>query len=66
MFNPCFSFFLVTKIDLENIMRFQINWDLYQRYLMQPENIRENIHNMDIITAAEIDVQMWMKTMERV
>lgn len=64
--NLCFSPSLVTKIDLENIMRFQVNWDFYQKYLAQPENIRENIHNADVIIAAETDVQIWMKTMERV
>lgn len=60
------SLSLVTKIDLENIMRFQVNWDFYQKNLMQPENIIENIHNPDVIIAAEANVQMWMKTMERV
>ncbi|EFN77895.1 Dynein heavy chain 8, axonemal [Harpegnathos saltator] len=59
------EFLSMTKIDLENIMLFQVNWDLYQKYFMQPENIRESILNSNVIVAAEADVQMWMKTMER-
>lgn len=66
MSNSRFLLSLVTKIDLENIMSFQVDWDLYHKYLMQPENIVENSHNLDVIIATEANVQMWMKTMERV
>jgi len=56
----------VTKIDLKNIICFQINWDLYQKYLALPENIKENIHKQDVVEAAEADVKIWKKLMERV
>lgn len=56
----------MTKIDLENIICFQINWDLYQKCLAHPENIRENICKLDVIEAAEADVKIWKKLMERV
>ncbi|XP_014480405.1 PREDICTED: dynein heavy chain 8, axonemal [Dinoponera quadriceps] len=59
------EFLSMTKIDLENIMRFRVNLDLYQKYLMKPENMTESIHNPDVVRAAETDIQMWMKTMER-
>ncbi|KAL6445584.1 hypothetical protein ACFW04_000844 [Cataglyphis niger] len=59
------EFLDMTKIDLENITCFQINWDLYQKYLSQPENIRENICKLDVIEAAEADVKIWEKLMER-
>lgn len=58
--------FIATKIDLENITWFQINWDFYQKYLALPENISENIRKPNIIEAAEIDVKIWEKLMERV
>lgn len=54
------------KLDLENVICFQINWDLYQKYLALPENIRESIHKSNVIAAAEADVRIWMKLMERV
>lgn len=56
----------MTKIDLENITWFQINWDLYKKCLALPENISENIHKPDIIEAVEADVKIWNKLMERV
>jgi len=57
---------IVTKIDLENVICFQINWDLYQKCLALPENIKESIRKPDVIAAAEADVRIWMKLMERV
>jgi len=57
---------IVTKIDLENVICFQINWDLYQKYLALPENIKESVRKPDVIAAAEADVRIWMKLMERV
>lgn len=54
----------MTKIDLENVICFQINKDLYQKYLASPENIRENVRKPDVIAAAEADVRMWIKLME--
>jgi len=57
---------IVTKIDLENVICFQINWDLYQKCLALPENIKESVRKPDVIAAAEADVQIWMKLMERV
>ncbi|XP_036143732.1 dynein heavy chain 8, axonemal [Monomorium pharaonis] len=59
------EFLSMTKIDLENVVCFQVNWDLYQKCLAQPENIRKNIRKLDVIAAAEADVRMWMKLMER-
>ncbi|XP_029675665.1 LOW QUALITY PROTEIN: dynein heavy chain 8, axonemal-like [Formica exsecta] len=59
------EFLNMTKIDLENIICFQINWDLYQKCLAHPENIRENICKLDVIEAAEADVKIWKKLMER-
>ncbi|XP_018342058.1 PREDICTED: dynein heavy chain 8, axonemal [Trachymyrmex septentrionalis] len=59
------EFLNMTKIDLKNVICFQINWDLYQKYLLLPENFRESIRNPDVITAVEADVRIWMKLMER-
>lgn len=59
-------FSAVTKVDLENVMYFQVNLDLYQKCLALPENIKESARNPDVIAAAEADVQLWMKIMERV
>ncbi|CAL1673550.1 unnamed protein product [Lasius platythorax] len=59
------EFLSMTKIDLENITWFQINWDLYKKCLALPENISENIHKPDIIEAVEADVKIWNKLMER-
>ncbi|KAG5338491.1 DYH8 protein, partial [Acromyrmex heyeri] len=61
-----FCIFLdMTKIDLKNIICFQINWDLYQKYLALPEKFKESIRKLDVITAVEADVRIWMKLMER-
>ncbi|XP_018048480.1 PREDICTED: dynein heavy chain 8, axonemal [Atta colombica] len=59
------EFLNMTKIDIKNIICFQINWDLYQKYLALPENFRESIRKLDVITAVEADVRIWMKLMER-
>lgn len=56
----------MTKIDLKNVICFQINWDLYQKCLALPENFRESIRKPDVIVAVEADVRIWMKLMERV
>ena len=56
----------MTKIDLKNVIYFQINWDLYQKYLALPENFKEIIRKLDVMTAVEADVRIWMKLMERV
>jgi len=53
----------VTNIDLENIIRFEINWDFYEKHLLLPE---ESLYNPSVIEEAEADVQLWMKFMERV
>ncbi|XP_018374249.1 PREDICTED: dynein heavy chain 8, axonemal [Trachymyrmex cornetzi] len=59
------EFLNMTKIDLKNVICFQINWDLYQKYLALPENFRESIRKPDVTAAVEADVQIWMKLMER-
>ncbi|XP_067209496.1 dynein axonemal heavy chain 8 [Linepithema humile] len=59
------EFLSMTKIDLESIICFHINWDLYQKYLAHPETIRKSLRKPDVIEAAEADVQIWMKLMER-
>lgn len=64
--NTSFFLLIVMNIDLENVICFQINWDLYQKCLALPENIRESIHKPDVIAATEADVRIWMKLMERV
>lgn len=56
----------MTKVDLENVMCFQINMDLYQKCLALPENIKESLRKPDVIAPVEADVQIWMKIMERV
>ncbi|KAL0129655.1 hypothetical protein PUN28_001727 [Cardiocondyla obscurior] len=59
------EFLSMTKTDLESVICFQINWDLYKKCLALPENIRESIHKPNVITAVEADVRIWMKLMER-
>ncbi|XP_018400014.1 PREDICTED: dynein heavy chain 8, axonemal [Cyphomyrmex costatus] len=59
------EFLSMTKIDLKNVISFQINWDLYQKCLALPENFRESIRKPDVIVAVEADVRIWMKLMER-
>ncbi|XP_018316536.1 dynein heavy chain 8, axonemal [Mycetomoellerius zeteki] len=59
------EFLSMTKIDLKNVICFQINWDLYQKCLALPENFRESIRKPDVIVAVEADVRIWMKLMER-
>ncbi|XP_026831330.1 dynein heavy chain 8, axonemal [Ooceraea biroi] len=59
------EFLSMTKIDLENVICFQINWDLYQKCLALLENIKESLHKPSVIEAVEADVQIWMKLMER-
>lgn len=56
----------MTKIDLENVICFQTNWDLYQKCLALPETMKESLRKPNVIEAVEADVQIWMKLMERV
>lgn len=59
-------FFLATKIDLENIIKFYTDWNIYNMYLSTPEKYKSSLTNPEAITAIEKNVKLWMKSMERV
>lgn len=59
-------FFLATKIDLENIIKFYTDWNIYNKYLSTPEKYKSSLTNPEAIIAVEKNVKLWMKSMERV
>lgn len=58
--------FTAINIDLQGIINFDINWDLYNKYLTTQKNIELNAKNREVVEIGENNVQIWMKTMERV
>ncbi|OAD58895.1 Dynein heavy chain 8, axonemal [Eufriesea mexicana] len=59
------EFLSMTKIDLENTIKFYIDWNVYNRYLESLENNKKSISNPEAIHAIENNVRLWMKSMER-
>lgn len=57
---------LVTKIDLENIMKFDTDWKVYNQYLASPEKEVQSTTNLVAINAIENNVRLWTINMERV
>lgn len=58
--------FLVTKLDLENTIRFYTDWEVYNKYLALPEDNKKSLNNPEAIEAVENNVKLWKKSMERV
>lgn len=56
----------MTKIDLENIIKFYTDWNVYNKYLSTPEKYKSSFTNPEAITAIENNVNLWKKSMERV
>ncbi|CAK9824517.1 Dynein axonemal heavy chain 8 [Anthophora retusa] len=59
------EFLSMTKIDLENIVKFYTDWDVYNKYLATAEAFKQSRSNLEAIHAIENNVRMWMKCMER-
>ncbi|KAI4504021.1 hypothetical protein M0802_000492 [Mischocyttarus mexicanus] len=59
------EFLSTINIDLQGIVRFEINWDLYNNYLTTLENVKLNAKNRNIVEIGENNVRIWMKIMER-
>lgn len=60
------TLFAAINIDLQGIVSFEVNWDLYNKYLTTLQNIELNAKNREVVERGESNVQIWMKTMERV
>ncbi|KAG7190763.1 hypothetical protein KM043_006835 [Ampulex compressa] len=59
------EFLSMTKLDLESIVRFDIDWDFYKRQFSQPGSLVNNARNREIVETVENHVRLWMKLMER-
>ncbi|KAG5316447.1 DYH8 protein, partial [Acromyrmex insinuator] len=59
-----FSGKCVIVYRLKSNLEFGIK-QLLDKYLALPENFKESIRKLDVITAVEADVRIWMKLMER-
>nr|XP_012153549.1 PREDICTED: dynein heavy chain 8, axonemal-like [Megachile rotundata] len=57
--------FVLTKLDLDSTIKFDTDWELYDKYLAQSETAK-SIKDPEIIRAIENNVKIWMKSMERV
>ncbi|XP_048268511.1 dynein axonemal heavy chain 8 [Bombus terrestris] len=56
----------MTKIDLENTIKFYTDWEAYHKYLELLENNKQSLTNPEAIEAIENNLKLWMKSMERV
>ncbi|XP_043247781.1 dynein axonemal heavy chain 8 [Colletes gigas] len=59
------EFLSMIKIDLENTIKFEIDWDIYNKYLTLPMDNMESDTNLLAIDAIENNVRIWMKSIER-
>ncbi|KAF7401630.1 hypothetical protein HZH68_007450 [Vespula germanica] len=59
------EFLSTINIDLQGIVSFEVNWDLYNKYLTTLQNIELNAKNREVVEMGESNVQIWMKIMER-
>ncbi|KAI4493643.1 hypothetical protein M0804_001819 [Polistes exclamans] len=59
------EFLSTINIDLQGIVRFEINWDLYNKYLTTLKDIKLNAKNRDVVEIGENNVRIWMKIIER-
>ncbi|KAK9298339.1 hypothetical protein QLX08_008257 [Tetragonisca angustula] len=59
------EFLSMTKLDLENIIRFHTDWEVYNKYLASPEDNKNSLSNPEAIEAIENNVKLWKKSMER-
>ncbi|CAD1473088.1 unnamed protein product [Heterotrigona itama] len=59
------EFLSMTKLDLENIIRFYTDWEVYNKYLASPEDNKKSLSNPEAIEAIESNVRLWKKSMER-
>lgn len=57
---------LGTKIDLDGIVVFTINQELYKKYLSNHDKIEETIMNPEVLAQVESIVRMWGKQIEKV
>ncbi|XP_047349425.1 dynein axonemal heavy chain 8 isoform X3 [Vespa velutina] len=64
-FSDFCEFLNTINIDLQGIVNFEINWDLYNKYLTTQQNVELNAKNREVVETGERNVQIWMKTMER-
>lgn len=56
----------MTKIDLENTIKFYTDWNVYNKYLESPEDNKKSLSDPEAARAIENNVRLWMKSMERV
>ncbi|XP_076166225.1 dynein heavy chain 8, axonemal kl-3 [Ptiloglossa arizonensis] len=59
------EFLSTTTIDLENTVKFELDWDVYNKYVALPENNAKSIIDPIAIVAIENVVRIWMKSIER-
>lgn len=58
--------FLATKTDLDGVVAFPINDELYHKHLFTTESIQEAASNPEMCHQIEAIVRMWSKKIERV
>lgn len=57
---------LETKIDLEGIVIFNYNQELYNQHMTSPATIVESLGNTELFKHVELTVRTWSKQIERV
>ncbi|CAL7938026.1 unnamed protein product [Xylocopa violacea] len=59
------EFLSMTTMDLENTVKFFTDWEVYDKHLSSPENIKTSLGSPEAVQAVENNVRLWMKSMER-
>lgn len=57
---------LAKKIDLDGIVIFNYNQELYNQHMSSPMAIVESLGNTELFKHVELTVRTWSKQMERV
>lgn len=58
--------FTATKIDLDGIVVFNYNDELYKQYMGSPQTIVDALGNTELFKHVELTVRTWSKQIERV
>lgn len=60
------TFLGTTKADLDAVVEFQVDKDLYTDFLSSPKLLKENAAKADIVKKVESITRLWAKNIERV
>ncbi|KAI4469355.1 male fertility factor kl5 [Holotrichia oblita] len=65
-FESFVDFLDTTKIDLEGVVRFAVNKEMYEKYLSNIVHVKQTATNSELVAQLQADVRVWAKQMEKV